>query len=420
MVHSPDNGVPYNKGVLSLLSGRFTVKSTWFRTALVLALLVHLPATRASEEGSVPWTAKPDPLPWKLEKPAEGKSFALGKTGTVVFPTSPSPFACIVQPGVKGAPADLKIIDLRKFDQVGRTLNIPGVDARHLHVSPWGEAIAVVDPKADRPTVQVCFVEGDKPVQSIVIHDTKLAIEGLDFAGRGQILTVKEIRNVKMNLFRRLYEVWDIGTGKLVTSIKFELEYDVRWVGFSAGRKYLAAELSNNDGYFFYLWDLTTGKLAGKMDVQPKKDGFGIAAGWTFSPDGKEAALLWRQGGEGVHAKIHRFDIEKGVKKGQHVLKDEIKPSAPGFGAGGMKSFQFLPDGRGWLVSGHQIVERESGQVVWKVGAAPGYLKNTADRRFVDPYHVTTVGDKKFGDHKLELIKLPPEFDAAMQKASPR
>jgi hypothetical protein len=227
-------------------------------------------------------------------------------------------------------------------------------------------------------------------------------------------LTVKEIRDVKKNYFKRFYEVWDIKTNKLVTSINFQLEYDIRWVSFSPGRNYLVGEESTNDGYFVYFWDLNTGKLAGKLEI-PKP--WGISGNISFSPDGKEAALLWSQT-QGAVARIVRFDVEKGARKGIHELHDEIKPSAPGFLAGGMRSFQFLADGRGWLVSGHQIVERDSGKVVWKVGSAPGYKLNTADRRFADAYHVTTVGDKKFGDKNLTLIALPKaELDAAIQKA---
>ena len=55
---------------------------------------------------------------------------------------------------------------------------------------------------------------------------------------------------------------------------------------------------------------------------------------------------------------------------------------------------------------------------VWKVANAPGYKLNTADRRFADGYHVTSLGEKKFGDKNLTLITLPKaELDAAIKQA---
>jgi hypothetical protein len=369
------------------------------------------------KEESVPWTAKPDPLPWKME--AENpttKEIHVGKTGSVVFPTTTSPFACVVLPAAKNMPNELKIIDLRRLEQVGQSLKLDKVNGANLRVSPWGDAIAMVDGKAAKPTVNVWTFDG-KPMQSVVIHDSKLPIEGVDFAGKGQLLTVKEIRNVTKVDFRRLWEVREIESGKLLTSIQFQLEYDIRWISFSPGRKYLVMEESNNDGYTFMMWDLATGKLAGKIPLQTRAEQFGVCGGISFSPDGKEAALLWALGGKTL-AKIMRFDIEKGVKKGEHALGSEVKPSEPGFLAGGMRTFQFLPDGRGWLLSGHQIVERDSGKVVWKVANAPGYKLNTADRRFADGYHVTSQGEKKFGDKNLTFITIPKaEYEAAIKQA---
>lgn len=392
----------------------------WTVTLLTPMFLVISPASgvEPDKEGTVPWTARPDPLPFTMEVGTlSTKEIHVGKTGAVVFPTTMSPFACVVLPAAKNMPHELKMIDLRRLQQVGQTLKLDKVDPRQVHVSPWGDAIAMVDGKAEKPTVNVWSFEGDKPMKSVVVHDSKIAIEALDFVGKGQILTVKELRNVAKVDFRRLWEVRDIDSGKLVTTIQFQLEYDPRWISFSPGRKYLAMEESNNDGYTLLIWDLTTGKLAGKIPLQTRKEQFGICGHISFSPDGKEAALLWKLG-ENVPAKIMRFDIEKGVKKGEHVLGPEVKPSEPGFLVGGMRTFQFLPDGRGWMLSGHQIVERESGKVVWKVANAPGYKLNTADRRFADGYHVTTLGEKKFGDKNLTLITLPKaELDNAIKLA---
>jgi hypothetical protein len=399
------------------------MRSPWSCLALAWALFVPGPvaiADPAKDEG-VSWTARPDPLPYKMPASvAADKTISLGKTGAVIYPSTTSPFACVLVPGGSKQPPELRLIDLGRLEQVGQSLKVEGITAAGLRVSPFGDAVAAVDDTAERPAVKVWTFDGKAP-RSVVVHDSKLAVEALDFAGRGKLLTVKEIRDVKANHFERLWEVWDIDTGKRLSSFQYQLEYGPGWVDFSPGRNYLAMEHSTNDGYHFLIWDLATGKLAGKLEVQPRKEGFGVPGGITFSPDGNEAALLWQQGGDGMFAKIHRFDIEKGVKKGEHLLREEIKPSAVGFGVGGMTTIQFLPDGRGWLISGHQIVARETGKVAGKVGAAPGYKNNVHDRRFVDAYHVTTLGDRKFGEKKLSHIALPKaELDAELQKTAPK
>jgi WD40 repeat protein len=315
-------------------------------------------------------------------------------------------------------PPELRMIDLGRLKQIGQSLKLDGISAAGLHVSPFGDAIAALDGKADKPTVKVWTFDGKEP-RTIVLDDSKVPVEAIDFASQGKLLTVKNIRKVKEVIFHRLWEVWDISTGKRVSSFQYPLEYSSRWVGFSPARYYLAMEHSTNDGYHFLIWDLTSGKLAGKLEVQPRSEGFGIPGGITFSPDGKEAALLWSQGGDGMIAKIHRFDIEKGVKKGAHILREEFKPAAVGFGVGGMTTIQFLPDGRGWLISGFQIAERETGKFVRRVGPAPGTKNSVHDRRFADPYHVTTLGDKKFAEKKLSIIALPKaELDAEFKNAA--
>jgi hypothetical protein len=166
--------------------------------------------------------------------------------------------------------------------------------------------------------------------------------------------------------------------------------------------------------YMLYFRDLQTGELAGKVALQAGNDKWGMSGGISCSPDGKEAALIWALPRDEIMAKVMRFDLEKGVKIGEHHLKSEFKPSSAGINLGGMATFQYLPDGRGWLVSGHQIVDRETGTVVWAVGPSPRGVEQTKQRRFVGPYFVT---DQVRGKG-LTTITLPKEeLDAAFRKA---
>ena len=79
-----------------------------------------------------------------------------------------------------------------------------------------------------------------------------------------------------------------------------------------------------------------------------------------------------------------------------------------------MITFQFLPDDRGWLVSGCQIVERETGIPVWTIEPHPHGIEQTKNRRFLDANHVTD----QTKDKKLQFLTLPKaDLDAAFDKA---
>jgi len=109
-----------------------------------------------------------------------------------------------------------------------------------------------------------------------------------------------------------------------------------------------------------------------------------------------------------------RYDLVKGTKIGEYSLGKEIEPAAPGFLAGGMCTFQFLPDDRGWLVSGCQIVERETGIPVWTIEPHPHGIEQTKNRRFLDAMHVTN----QTKDRKLQIMTLPKgELEAAFRNA---
>jgi hypothetical protein len=385
------------------------------RVAVLVALLgvVRLDAGLSAappKEEPVPWQVEPDPLPWKIEKsiPAD-KSISLAPNRSVIYPTSQSPFVGIVTPGGKDKPSELKVYDLRTMDAVGNAVQVP--DAGGMNLSPWGDLWVRVDNKAALPTVQVWSAKGEDVKASAQIWEEKVKIEALDFAGPGQFLTVKEIREGKTP--KRLWEVWDAKTGTIAASFHYQLEYHPKWIGWTPGRRYLIMQETATRSYHLLFWDLKTGKLAGKIQQQDGKDPWGQCGHISVSPDGKEAALIWRLFKDGVLARIMRYDLVKGTKIGDLDLRDEILPSDPGFLVGGMRTFQFLPDGRGWLVSGCQIVEREKGGIVWEITPRPRYAGAVVNRRFVDGYHVTKEADKK-----LQLITLPKgELDIAFNKA---
>ena len=116
---------------------------------------------------------------------------------------------------------------------------------------------------------------------------------------------------------------------------------------------------------------------------------------------------------DGAEAGLGEPALHLARGEGELAMGEEMRPSAQPLLNGGMKTFQFLPDGRGWLLGGMQIVERETGKVVWKVDSkTEGDARN---RRFVESYLVSVEGKKK--EKAITLTPLPPEYETAMKKA---
>jgi hypothetical protein len=381
-------------------------------TLAVLAGTIVAPPVGAAApkaEEPVEWQGKPDPLPWKMDGPFQTtKQIQLVGFDSVVFPTSPSPYFGVIVPGDKKEAAQLKMYDLRRMEQVGKSIKQDKFQHAFVRVSPWGDHFAILDNKAERPTVWLWTVSDGKVVPSIVPHQGKEKIECCDFAGKDQLITCMEVDK------KRTWRVWDVRTGKEVLSFDYPLEYAQKWMSFSPGRRYLAMQETHTRSYHLLFWDLQTGKLVGKIPMQDPSASWGQCGNLAWSNDGKELALLWWLHKDGVLAKIMRFDLEKGTKIGELALGKEVQPSDPGFLAGGLRTFQFLPNDRGWLLSGHQIVERETGTPVWTIDPRPGSVDQTRNRRFLDVTHVTN----ETKDKKLQILTLPQtELDAALDKA---
>src|SRR5262249_4717435 len=203
-----------------------------------------------------------------------------------------------------------------------------------VRVSPWGDHFAVLDNKANPPTVWLGTVTDGNIVGSIVPHEGKEKIECCDFAGQGQLLTAMEVDG------KRTWRVWDLKTGKEVLSFDYPLEYAEKWMAFSPGRRYWVMQETQHLSYKLLFWDLQTGKLVGKIPMQDPHAGWGQCGNLAFSSDGKELALLWWLHKGGVLAKVMRYDLEKGTKIGELSLGKEVEPSDPGFLAGGLRTFQ--------------------------------------------------------------------------------
>ena len=301
--------------------------------AVLAATILAAPGSAAAPkvEESVDWQVKPDPLPWKMNGPFQTKKqIPLTGNNPVVFPSSPSPFFGIIVAGDKKEPAQLKMYDLRRMEQVGKSMKTDKIQyPRFVRVSPWGDHFAILDNKATPPTVWLGTATDGKIVSSIVPHQGKEKIECCDFAGKDQLITCMEVDH------KRTWRIWDVKTGKEVLSFDYPLEFAYNWMAFSSSRRYLVMQESHHLSYHLLFWDLQTGKLAGKIPQQDPKAPWGQCGNLAFSNDGKELALIWYLNKDGVLAKIMRYDLEKGTKIGELCSGQGDRASGPRFSGRG-------------------------------------------------------------------------------------
>jgi hypothetical protein len=113
--------------------------------------------------------------------------------------------------------------------------------------------------------------------------------------------------------------------------------------------------------------------------------------------------MIWRLGNKPKSwGRLLCWEVKTGRKLVDHNLGYEPNSIDSLWFKGGTTCIQWLPDGSGWLLFGHLLVDYETGAVVGKLGSAPGWDGAIVDRRFVDREHYTSIEGGAF-DKKLVL-----------------
>jgi hypothetical protein len=366
------------------------------------------PKEPPEQNNGVPWEMKPDPVPEGKDPVNANGSIPLPFGGLVVYSTSPhSPFVAVSQPKDKNR---LQVYDLRQMKPVGAVIQgkFDGF-VQKLVLSPDGAYFATLLQKAPKEAVEVWSVATGKSVCKIEVDaDPEMKVGTLDFASKDRLLTAKHRGQFPLPEANTIYEVWDVKTGAKVSEFGFDLVLSRKWAEFSPARKSLVLEQTDGGrGYHMVAWDLTTGKPAGEFAFQGKNDQWGQAAGIAFSPDGEKMAMLWRLGNKPQSwGRLLCWEVKTGRKLVDHNIGYELNGIDSLWFKGGTTCIQWLPDGSGWLLFGHAVVDYQSGATVAKVGKEPKWDGEIADRRFVDRDHLTSVEGGAF-DKKLVLQTLP-------------
>jgi hypothetical protein len=359
------------------------------------------------------WQVQPDPLPEAMNGPFDVKTaLPAALIGKLCFPSTAGPYVAVPDPAAKGEDS-VQVYDLRTMKPVGKPLRGKFL-FKTLTLSAGGDYVAVWGGKPGALSVEVWSVADGKPVRTIELEGDKLtSLEFIDFASKGRLLTVHGTAG------KHQFKVWDVAAGKADVEFTHDIEFIHRkWVGLTPGRNYVCVqETDDQKGYHLEFFDLNTGKEAGEIEMQGKKDSWGQCSGIAFTPDGGKAALLWRQNAKDGWAKVMVFDVKEGKKLYERKL-DKLLPQIDSLWAdGGARSLQWTPDAEGWLLFGHLLVDRETGAVVGTVGPEPAFSGAIIDRRFLDADHV--AGARQEGVSREVAVEALPRdaINAAVKKA---
>jgi len=355
--------------------------------------------TQELPDVAIPWTAALDPVPAPSEGPAASwGAIPLGFLyKTVVFPALSSPFVAVSPKQPMGRP-EVEGLTLVYDLRTGRPATTPflaktGLGERFA-LAPDGKYVAGrVTNLPSNFTIDVVETTTGRSIRRIVAGHGKEFASPIEFIGPDRLLTMTHENQLPDPQERTDYKVWDIRTGELVSEFSYDLVYGPKWGALSSGGRYLVfQQVQTVIGYRLVIFDLTTGKVAGDVIFQPKSEPHGQAAGITFSPDGKEFAILWHLGKKpDLWAKILVFDATTGKRLTTHSLGYEMKNIDSLWFEGGPRCIQWLPNGSGWLICGHLLVDRQTGAVTGRVGAEPKTSGDIPPRRFVGPGLVTTL-----------------------------
>jgi len=362
------------------------------------AAAVVIPAINAPAEEPDYWNLSGESLPEQMRGSFTAQPEVLGEPK--LFPSTQSPYVAVEEEN------KLRVYDLRTLKPVGKpvAIVIPFIHDHNIYsLSPEGDYIAFGTNNQRGHNIEVWSVTTGQMLRRFAVDGGRW-IGWVDFAAKDRLIVMTQEGQFPLPESRGDYFVYNVQTNQLVTSFRYDLLYHPKWGGLSNSRRYLVLEETNNDGFFLHAWDLTNGKKVAKKVFQPKTDPWGQACGIAFSPDGREMAMLWRTKLADGWGKIFVWDAVSGEKRAEFPVGEQLQSQDSLWFNGGMATFQWIPDGSGWLLFGHLLVDRGTGNVLGRVGPEPDSL-GPRRRCMIDRNHITS--DVPPFDKKLRVIDVP-------------
>lgn len=301
------------------------------------------PARRANEwkvavdppETAVEW----EPRTIKIRGPRDTRS------QDVVFPDAPSLYAAVGSN--RSDRYEREIWNVQSKQKVGTVTNTRlfgtmalSADGRYFAGKQSGtEGLLVWDVRDDK------MFGALQPFEA-----TTTSLQILAFPGNNRVAAAARSEPLK---------VWMLPDGVLEREIELPDSYDAKTVSFTPGGRFLA--VADTREKVIRAYDLNTGESAGELsppgDVRP------VAA--SFSPDGEEFAAICDGSGR---SRFLVWNVADGKLIVDHHTEGYLKSTIKNAYSYNGPTIDWFPDKQYWLLFGHGVFGRKSGQVLTNIG----------------------------------------------------
>lgn len=365
---------------------------------------VTAPFEPASEADERP-AQLPPPALWQVKLDAAPDTATKGEAGGLrvtkapiqlpglqrtICPTTPSSFVAVG--GSMRAGAGVQAFNLQTL-KPGKRLAIPTGLVEPVALSPDGVLLAgKAGPAAGLTSaiIDVWSFNTGKRVQALTLPEgARAKIELVDFARPGQLVVMKT------DLGKRNLQVWDIEKGEVVREWIGPSTFQPNSAALSPGRKYLAAGEKDK----LWIYDLDAGTVAAEVDISgPSKQFWKYECyGLAFSPDGAELAGVFETP---FKSRLLCWDVAKGELLADHLFDKRLHWNYKG------PPVEWLPDRTAILVYGKNLIEHQTGRLVYEVpGMGAGsdrQIRVVGSDRLLETLH-------SFQGVALQILPLPKE-----------
>jgi WD40 repeat protein len=346
------------------------------------------PAKSSDDRG--PPLARPNASEWQV-RPDPGDDTAIrdvsislpnGGGNDLLFPSTLSRFVGLVASGPKPA---IQAWDLRSGDRVG-PITMEGFLHPPPALSPDGDLVAI--PQSGKPKLQVWSLKRKSLTKEIDLGERGSLVQYLAFAGPRRLLIGSG--------FNQGLRVLDPRSGAEIAKVDVQSLHNPQQAAISPGGSYIALSESSNKAV--QIFDLRNGERAGELEATHEGRGYRSLSSLRFSADGQELAALY----DSPKAALFCWSMKNGKPTAQHEFERPLHEYVSGGSQG--TAFDFIPGGKGWLLGGKAVVDREKGGPIWVAKSTSGrdstFLRMLDGERFL-------VAAGSFDNRKLTTDKLP-------------
>jgi len=318
-------------------------------------------STGKSSNDAGPPLARPNASQWQVH-PEAGENVQIRDvsislpngfgSGDLLIPTTPSRFIGHVSTGLKPS---IQAWDIRSGDRLG-PIDIEGHPHPAPALSPDGELLAVFQRSGSKSKLQIWSLKKKTVANEIDLGERGGLVEYLAFAGPRRLII--------NGGFNQGFRVLDPRSGAEISKIDVKSSSSSQQFAVSPGGTYVVLCDSFNGPLRVY--DLRNGEMAGELDANRGSAGNQSFSAMRFSADGQELAALT----ESPKAALFCWSMKTGKLLANHEFSRRLHELA----GGGMHNtaLDFIPGGKGWLLGGTAVVDREKGGPIWVAKPASG------------------------------------------------